>query len=128
MQDYREEASSKPHSSHLHLVSVRSEDELRRPRFRTEVNDPHYTQTAESIIAILGEPSFKPTEPIVMSQHVDETATTASGSETAVENSAEDVWFNGIFPLILLLALSIIHITIFSVLLQSAPLYPDWYP
>lgn len=128
MQDYREEASSKPHSSHLHLVSIRSEDELRRPRFRTEVNDPHYTQTAESIIAILGEPSFKPTEPIVMSQHVDETATTASGSETAVENSVEDVWFNGIFPLILLLALSIIHITIFSVLLQSAPLYPDWYP
>lgn len=128
MQDHREETSSKPHSRHLHLVSVRSEDDLRRPRFRTEVNDPHYTQTAESIIAILGEPSFKPTEPMEMSQHVDETATPASGSEIAVENSAEDVWFNGIFPLILLLALSIIHITIFSVLLQSAPLYPDWYP
>lgn len=40
----------------------------------------------------------------------------------------DEIWYSGVFPIVLLIAISIIHFTIFSLILQSVPTYSDWHP
>lgn len=43
-------------------------------------------------------------------------------------NGVDDLWHSGVLPITLLIAIGIIHFTIFSVIWQSVPTYVDWHP
>ncbi len=43
-------------------------------------------------------------------------------------NGVDDLWHSGVLPITLLIAIGIIHFTIFSVIWQSVPTYVDWRP
>lgn len=40
----------------------------------------------------------------------------------------DEIWLSGVLPITLLIAIGIIHFTIFSVIWQSVPNYIDWRP
>lgn len=43
-------------------------------------------------------------------------------------NGVDEIWHSGVLPITLLIAIGIIHFTIFSVIWQSVPTYVDLHP
>lgn len=43
-------------------------------------------------------------------------------------SDVDEIWVSGVLPITLLIAIGIIHFTIFSVLWQSVPTYVVWHP